>query len=297
MRLDSSVRPTIEKPMAINPITQRLILIPSLILLTSCSYIPFGRTQVNVPVQFAVDANAPFTNKQYSKLLAEYVDDKGLVNYEALQQNRQPLDLYYAQLAAVTPATFNSWNAKEQLAYLMNAYNALTLLSIIDQNPLKPSIRDIPGVWNANTFKVAGKSQTLDNIEHDTIRPTFNEPRIHAALVCAAMSCPPLRNEPYTAAQIDQQLDDQVKAWLALPEVGFRIDRQRNKVYLSKIFDWYGDDWKPQFAVEAGFSGDAKQKAVLNFISRYLSPEDRAYLQAGKYQVGYLDYDWSLNRQ
>lgn len=103
--------------MAINPITQRLILIPSLILLTSCSYIPYVTAPKKIPVQFAINANALFTNDQYSQLLAQYVDDKGLVNYEQLQKNRQPLDLYYAQLAAVTPQAYKSWSAKEQLAF------------------------------------------------------------------------------------------------------------------------------------------------------------------------------------
>lgn len=272
------------------------ILLPGVLLLASCANLPFIGAE-DIPVQAAIDANKPFSNDEYTKLLAQYVTDDGWVNYEALQKNRGELDRYYAQLAAVTPDTYKSWNTNQQLAFMMNAYNALTLLAIIEQEPLKNSIRDIPGVWSSKKFQVAGESKTLNNIEHDIIRPTFNEPRIHAALVCAAKSCPPLRNEPFIAENVDAQLEDQTKRWLARPDSGFRIDRQENKVYLSKIFDWYGDDWKPDFAVKDQFGGDDKQKAVLNFISNYVSEEDKAYLQAGNYQVSYLGYDWSLNKQ
>lgn len=272
------------------------ILLPGVLLLSSCANLPFIGAE-DIPVQAAIDANKPFSNDEYAKLLAQYVTDDGWVNYEELQKNRGELDRYYAQLAAITPDTYKSWDENQQLAYLMNAYNALTLLAIIEQEPLKASIRDIPGVWSSKKFQLAGESKTLNNIEHDIIRPTFNEPRIHAALVCAAKSCPPLRNEPFTAENVDAQLEDQVKRWLARPDSGFRIDRQENKVYLSKIFDWYGDDWKPNFAVKDQFGGDDKQKAVLNFISNYVSAEDQAYLKAGKYEVSYLGYDWSLNQQ
>lgn len=272
------------------------ILLPGVLLLASCANLPFVGAE-NIPVQAAIDESKPFSNAEYTELLAQYVTNEGWVNYEQLQQNREPLDRYYAQLAAVTPETYKSWNRNQQLAFMMNAYNALTLLAIIEQEPLKNSIKDIPGVWSSKKFQVAGESKTLNNIEHDIIRPIFNEPRIHAALVCAAKSCPPLRSEPFTAENVDAQLEDQVKKWLARPDSGFRIDRQENKVYLSKIFDWYGDDWKPDFAAKDQFSGDDKQKAVLNFISNYVSAEDQAYLKAGKYQVSYLDYDWSLNKQ
>lgn len=277
----------------INPLS---ILLPGVLLLSSCAYLPFVGAE-DIPVQAAIDTSQPFSNDDYAQLLSQYVTDEGWVNYDQLQQNRELLDRYYARLAAVTPETYKSWNRNQQLAFLLNAYNALTLLAIIEQDPLKNSIRDIPGVWSSKKFQVAGDSKTLDNIEHDVIRPVFNEPRIHAAIVCAAKSCPPLRPEPYTGEKLDAQLEDQSKKWVNNPETGFRIDRQENKVYLSKIFDWFGEDWEPEFGVKEQFAGNDKQKAALNFISNYLSAEDQAYLKAGKYEVSYLDYDWSLNKQ
>lgn len=244
----------------------------------------------------AIASAEPFNYQDYRQLLSSYVDDKGLVNYSELQANRQLLDRFNESLAQVDSLTYQSWSESEQLAFLINAYNALTLQSIIDQNPLTKSIRDIPGVWKSRKFQVAGSSKTLDNIEHDTIRKDFNEPRIHVALVCAAMSCPPLRNEPYLAETLEQQLDDQVNKFIT-SEHGFKLDRQENKVSLSSIFKWYGKDWINSYGVKDKFTGSQKEKAVLNFLSDYLSPEERKYLENGRYKISYIYYDWSLNKQ
>ena len=114
------------------------------------------------------------------------------------------------------------------------------------------------------------------------------------ALVCAAKSCPPLRNEAYTGAKLNAQLDDQTRRFLASPH-GFKIDYQQNRVYLSSIFKWFGEDWIKSYGVDGKFTGNAKQRAVLNFISKYLDQDDRNYLIKGKYKIRYLRYDWSLN--
>ncbi len=276
-----------------------LVLLPSMFLI-SCS-LPAFENQLQQPASSqivnSIKAGKPFSYEDYAKTLATHVNDQGLVNYAALQQDRESLDRFNATVAAVPPDVYAGWSQSEKLAFLMNAYNSFTLQAIIDQTPLKDSIRNITGVWDFLKFEIAGDQKTLNNIEHDTIRKEFNEPRIHAALVCAAMSCPILRNEPFTSENLEAQLEDQVKTWLARPESGFKIDRQNKQVFLSKIFDWYGDDWKPSFAVDGKFSGGEKERAVLNFVSAYLSPEDRAYLEQGDYKVKYLGYDWGLNKQ
>ncbi|MDJ0746640.1 MAG: DUF547 domain-containing protein [Xenococcaceae cyanobacterium MO_167.B27] len=236
-----------------------------------------------------------FNYQDYAEVLKTYVSDRGLVDYEALQANREKLDQFNQALGSVTPSIYNSWSEAEQLAFLINAYNSLTLQSIIDQNPLKKSIRDIPGVWRRRKFELAGNSKTLDNIEHDILRKEFNEPRIHAALVCAAISCPPLRNEPYLPEQIDSQLDDQVRKFIASSH-GFKIEQDDNRVYLSSIFKWFGEDWVTSYGIEDKFTGNRKEKAILNFISKYLNESEREYLQEGQYRISYLDYDWSLNK-
>ena len=233
----------------------------------------------------------------YAKLLNQYVNENGLVDYLQLQANRQPLDKFNNSIASVTPETFLSWSENEQIAFLMNAYNSYTLAAIINQEPLKESIRDISQVWKKKQYEVVGQNKSLDDIEHGTLRKDYDEPRLHAALVCAAMSCPLLRNEPYRGVTLDQQLEDQVNAWLSDSQRGLNIDRENNVVAISAIFNWYGKDWIPQYGTDEGFTGSEKQRAVLNFISNYVSPEDARYLKAGNYKVKYLDYDWSLNAQ
>ncbi|NER80633.1 MAG: DUF547 domain-containing protein [Leptolyngbya sp. SIO1D8] len=241
-----------------------------------------------------LDINASY--EIYQEVLEAYVDETGLIDYAALQQNRQPLDEVNNAIAVVSDETYNSWTEGEQIAYWVNAYNSITLASIINQDPLKDSIKDIPGVWRITKHPVQSDSKTLDNIEHQELRANFDEPRIHAALVCAAISCPPLRTEPFTGENLDAQLDDQVEQFLA-KEDGLRIDQAEGVVYLSTIFKWFGEDWIPSYGTDEGFTGSASERAVLNFISNYVSEEEKAYLMAGDYGISYIHYDWSLNIQ
>ena len=244
-----------------------------------------------------VDPTQAVNYDSYADVLDRYVSDEGLVAYQQLQSNRQALDKFNNSVGSVAPETFLGWSKDEQIAFLMNAYNSYTLAAIIDQNPLEDSIRDISRVWKKEQYRVVGQNKSLDGIEHGTLRKDYDEPRLHAALVCAAISCPPLRNEPYRGDNLDAQLDEQVTSWIGDPQRGLNIDRQNNTVSISKIFDWYGKDWIPSYGVNEGFTGNEKQKAVLNFISNYVSFEDAEYLKAGDYRVQYLDYDWSLNVQ
>lgn len=252
-------------------------------------------TQVT-PAENIIAANQSFDYQDYAEILQTYVNDQGLVNYSGLQANRQELDSFNQSLGAVTQETYASWDEAEQIAFLMNAYNAFTLQSIIDQDPLKESIRDISGVWNKRKFALAGQQKTLDNIEHDILRKDFNEPRLHVALVCAAISCPPLRNEPYLPGKLDAQLDDQTTKFVSSPH-GFSLDQQDKRVYLSSIFKWYGQDFEETYGVDDKFDGNKKQRAVLNYLSTKLNPEERQFLEQEDYKVKYLDYDWSLNAQ
>ena len=238
----------------------------------------------------------PFNYQDYAEVLQSYVDKQGLVDYPALQANSQQLMQFNLSLGEVSPKTYASWTESEQIAFLINAYNSFTLQSIIEQQPLPDSIRDISGVWNRRKFDLAGEEKTLDNIEHDTLRRDFNEPRIHAALVCAAISCPPLLNEPYLATTLDDQLSERTAKFAASPQ-GFSIERETGKVYLSSIFKWYGEDFEQTYGVEDKFEGNDKQRAVLNYLNPVLDAAAQNFLAQSDYQVKYLDYDWSLNQQ
>lgn len=242
----------------------------------------------------------------YAAALKAYVNDKGMVNYAELKRNRGKLDRFAAGLGKVTRSAYRSWSDKDKIAFWINAYNAVTLKVIIDHHPIRGSswswyprnsIRQISGAWKKIKHSVLGKPMTLDAIEHKVLRVQFNEPRIHVALVCAAMSCPKLRSEPFTGSRLDEQLDDQTRAFVRHPQK-FRIDRKKGRVYLSKILDWFGEDFVKTYGTSRQFSGQSKEnRAVLSFLSRQLPTADRQYLAGGKYKVKFLKYDWSLNEQ
>jgi hypothetical protein len=253
-------------------------------------------------------AEASFSYSHYKKVLKAYVDDQGLVDYTGLKADRQSLDAFAASVAALNRQVYEKWSESQKIAFLINAYNALTLVAIVDNYPIKSSffrglrfpknsIRQIPGVWDKLLFTVMGRKMTLDGIEHDILRTKFNEPRIHMALVCAALGCPILRNKPYTGTNLDEQLEDQACGLLKDPKK-FRIDRKNERVYLSSIFKWFGSDFLRIYGTDKKFSGFGKaERAVLNFVSNHIQPEKRDYLEKGEYSVEYLPYDWTLNEK
>ena len=235
----------------------------------------------------------------YDGVLKGFVKE-GLVNYAGLKENPESLNQYLADLSQVKEQEFKSWNELQQIAYLVNLYNAATLKLIVNNYPVK-SIKNIgsffKGPWDQPVVRLFGKTITLNTLEHKIIRVDYDEPRIHLALVCAAMGCPPLRGEAYTSEKLNAQLDDQAKVFLKNP-IKFRIDRQDSTIYLSPIFKWYGEDFVDKFTPEAGLDGLNKtERAVLNFCSRYLSDADQKYLATGGYSVRYLGYNWSLNEK
>jgi hypothetical protein len=138
-------------------------------------------------------------------------------------------------------------------------------------------------VWKHDAGRVAGRQVTLHQIEHEILRP-MGEPRIHAAIVCASTSCPSLRRSPFTDAGIEGELNDAMRGWLASPKKGLRIDRREGQITVSRIFDWFEED----------FGGESGVRAML---ARYAPESDRGWLagSAGKAELDYFDYDWTLN--
>ncbi|MGD1712779.1 DUF547 domain-containing protein [Dapis sp. BLCC M172] len=275
-----------------------LFLFPILLILTSCGGFNNSTNtgEQTQQTQISTTSAQPFNYQTYNSILREYVNPQGLVDYKKLKENRQQLDDFNASIGAVTLSTYNSWTDAEKIAFLINAYNSLTLESIIDSYPTK-SIRRIPGVWKIRKFDVAGEKMTLDHIEHQVLRKEFNEPGIHVALVCAAISCPPLRREAYTGKQLEKQLDDQAKKFLGNSQ-GFRIDSQNNTVYLSKIFQWFGQDFEQTYAQTENIDGLNKtETSIVNYARQYVNYDAQKFLAKGGYKVKYSNYDWSLNVQ
>lgn len=236
----------------------------------------------------------------YDGLLKKYVTRQGRVDYSGLKADPGALEQYLERVAGLTRGQFDAWTESRKLAFLINLYNAATLKLIVDHYPVE-SIKDIGGIfrgpWDQAFVKLFGGTVTLNHLEHDILRKQYQEPRIHMALVCAAKGCPPLRSEAYTAENLEKQLEDQSSRYLASP-AGLRIDQRKNVVHVSSIFKWYGDDFRDGYAPERGFVGlNRTERAVANFCSRHLSAKDADYLVKGGYDIQYLDYDWSLNRQ
>ena len=249
----------------------------------------------------------PYSHRAYAEAL-KHVDDVGMVHYAGLKKGRAKLDEYVRTVAFLKLEVYRKWDELTKIAFWTNAYNALTLKLIIDNHPIRGSlirsltypsnsIRQISGAWDKVQFLVMGKKMTLNEIEHKVLRAKFHEPRIHAALVCAAKSCPPLRNEPYEGKKLDKQLADQSRKFLADAK-RFRIDRSAGKVNLSSIFEWFGGDFTKKYLPKKGFGSHSEAlRASLHFASKHVSKADAAYLRDGDYQVSNLHYDWSLNER
>lgn len=223
----------------------------------------------------------------WTAVLGRWVRD-GRVDYAGLAGDGRPaLDAYLATLSGTCAADYAAWTAPERIAFWLNAYNAFTVRLILDHYPIA-SIRRIgwlPGAAFRERFipmpGLKGKTVSLDDIEHGTLRSAFREPRIHFALVCAARSCPPLRGEAYRGADLDRQLRDQGRIFLNDPAKN-QVDVAAKTLRLSSIFKWFRDD----FEAAAG--------SVPAFVAPYL---DHDGASVAGFTVTYLDYDWALNDQ
>ncbi len=204
------------------------------------------------------------------------------VDYDALRTSPEWAALVES-LDDVDPAALSR---DEQFAFWTNAYNILAIDVVVKGRP-ENSIRDLGNflspVWKKEAGRVNGKPVTLDQIEHEILRP-MGDARVHGAVVCASLICPPLRREPYRAATLDAQLDDNVRRWLADPRKGVRVDRNRNTVHLSSILKWFAEDFE-------------KDGGVVAFAAKYAPEADAAWLAENPDpRVRYIDYDWSVNR-
>jgi len=218
------------------------------------------------------------------------------VRYSGMQQDRAALRTYLDTLAKIQPAEFKGWSKPQQLAFLINAYNAATVEKVLTRYPNIRSIWDF-GKLIGNPFKdrfvrLLGAEMSLDNIEHDTIRAegAYNDPRIHFAVNCASTGCPMLREEPYVAERLDRQLDEQVARFLA-DRTRNRYNAEARAIEVSRIFDWYGGDFRK------GHRGIASLPAFLATHAQLLTdrPEEQKMLREQQAPIRFLDYDWTLN--
>jgi hypothetical protein len=244
----------------------------------------------------------------YADLLQHYVRKDGSVDYGFLHRRRLELQQLLMELDELDPNAYAAWPDQEKLAFWINAYN-LKMLDIITRNyPIQSSwwlrltwppsdIRHITGIWTDYKFIVMDEESTLAEVERRFFHRAFGDPRVYLAIAYASRSGPPLRNHPYQGQDLDQQLDEQVRAFLTSPQ-GLRIDRHAMAVHLSAIFKptWRGKEFLPRFGTDKKFKDrDPETRAVLSFLTNYLSREDAYFLETENYAIEYMPYDWRLN--
>ena len=238
-------------------------------------------------------AEQPFDDSPYARVLEKYLTPTGQVHYAALKNDSADLDAFIQELAAVSPENQPHVfpTAEAQIAYWINAYNAFVVHAVVQAYPIG-SVRDLKFGFGLLFFKRAkfiagGKKYSLDDIEHGILRKRYQEPRIHFAVNCASASCPPLRPEPFRAETLDAQLEQAARDFIARPE---NAAVQNDALYLSKIFDWYGEDF-----VRALEREGATRPRVADYVLRYLPQEHAAHLRQRKLRVKFYAYDWTLN--
>ena len=251
------------------------------------------------------DSPAPgfdHSHHQWDALLQRYVVGS-TVRYRVWARDRGGLDAYVRSLTRVTGEQFGEFTEPQKLAFWINAYNAFTIQVVLDHYPIRPhllslspanSIRQISGVWDDFYLKAGGGRYSLNQIEHEILRAKFGEPRIHVAINCASVGCPPLRQEAFQASRIEEQLEDQATRFARIP-LQVRLDRGKKILYVSKIFSWFGADFIGNYSWKGPGRLDAGERAVLAFLHRHLPPEERSFLESTPVRIRYLDYDWHLN--
>ncbi len=223
----------------------------------------------------------PPNHQVWDQLLKANVSHTGIVNYKGFIKDKAKLEQYLKLISENAPDR-NNWSKQEQLAYWINAYNAFTVKLIVDNYPVK-SIRDlgpalkiplIKDVWHYKFFNIGGVESSLDEIEHAILRKEFEEPRIHFAVNCASVSCPPLLNEAFVASKLEAQLDQVAR--------NFINDTSRNKItadhaQISSIFSWFKGDF-------------TKKGSLIDFLNLYSKVKIKSSAM-----ISNLDYNWNLN--
>ena len=256
----------------------------AILLLVLLSWAP--GTLAQAPIRAAESDHSLFTEVLKDHVRGDRVD------YARLKLDAR-LEDYIDQLQNTNPSDFGPEEAK---AFWLNVYNAFTLKLIVENYPVT-SINELHfcgslylgtalgrTVWKTWQFEIYGETYTLDRVEHEILRGRYRDFRVHAGLVCASVGCPPLRAEAYEKEHIEEQLDDQMRQWLADENRNY-YDHQSNTLHLSRIFDWFEND----------FTGAGR--SLVEAILPFMRAEDRnAIEQAAQVPaVEFRDYDWSLN--
>jgi len=245
-----------------------------------------GLTLATVPAQGAPAFD--HGHAAWSAVLKECVKGDGF-DYARLAADRRELTAYLDALHAVTPAELAAWSEPQRFAFWINAYNAHVVERVLERYPVK-SINELDTraakVFDQDFIPMGahhpeGKDEplSLNDIENGILRPRFHDARLHAAINCAARSCPPLRAEAFVAERLSEQLDQQMRAFLA-DATRNRIDPEKGELRLSRVFEWFAADFE-------------REGGVATFVARFVPAARADFVRATK--PAFLEYDWALN--
>jgi len=238
--------------------------------------------------------------KMFDQILDLYVRN-GDVYYRALKSDRGKLDGYVNLIAGTT---VDKGPRDEQLAFWLNAYNALVLRTVVDHYPINgrageypaKSIRQIPGAFERIAHRVGGRSLTLDQIEKDVL-PQFHDPRIYFALGRGAVGSGRLRSEAFTPARVDEQLADVAAECVTRAQCA-QLDREANRMSVSSIFSWHEKEFADAYADKAPAALASRspiERAIVAFVLPKLFTAERDMIAANTFKVAYKPFDWTLN--
>ncbi|MEE4261541.1 MAG: DUF547 domain-containing protein [Desulfobacteraceae bacterium] len=229
---------------------------------------------------------ADFDHSIFDQILKTYVNNQGLVDYNGIAGDQS----FTKYMESLKTARADTMSRNGQLAFWINAYNAVTIDKVIKWKP-KKSVREtfVPGVWTGTRFfttrehTVAGKQLSQDDIEHEILRKQLREPRIHFVIICASSGCPPQPRFAYTEDNVQAKLEEETRKYINSKR-GTQIDSAKNVLHLSKLFDWFAGDF------------EYKSGSVMNFIKSYLDERTLAFVEQNP-KIEFLHYDWALNAQ
>lgn len=299
-----------------------------LIILLSASGCPSGAPKPAEPVDAVqkadvysdlerdeADANdleprwATYFHDKCAEILNKFVNDDGMVDYGGLRNESVKLRVLLEEFDKLDPNEYRSWPREDKIAFWINAYNLHKLKVVSANYPIQSSSRFLRVLWGPTDlrhveekitlykFLVMDEEFTFKRIENLFFRGEFDEPGVLLAISDACISSPPLRKEPYYGYKLNEQLDDQAKRFLSDPRA-LKVERQSNRVYLSAIFETgrFGGEFLKKYAIDRKFKDHPPAtRAVLNFITGYISKRDVSFLEKGSYSVKYMRYDWQIN--
>ncbi len=262
-------------------------------LVLNMKIVPLILTTLAMTIIFLPTSQA-YQVDSFNSFLNDYYHDGGKIDYAAAQKNPDKLKAFLTSIEELDESEYKLWQVNDKIAFWINVYNAAMIKLVLENYPIKKafglkalsyphnSVQQIKNVWSRGVVWVFGRSMSLNDIEHNTLRREFGEPRIHFALVCASIGCPQLRKDAFVGEVLKTQLDEQAHRFINNP-IQVRYDISTNTLYLSPIFKWFGKDFESHGGINA-------------FLKKYLPEFDAADVNE-KTSITWLTYDWSLNEQ